>query len=728
MATRNPTINPTNDPNFTSATRPISVPNDINPQGVETNRIMPRGVEIGDRSAEFEGRAKGFAAVAEGASQKGFTDLFAGVAGVGDFVGKAGVALVRKNIENEVYDIADNERNLYMQRLREIQAGGNVQSIVSAGGSEGEGTPSDITNLPDQLTVLGSARDGGKISSTDYRARLLAKAKDLRAKYPGFRQEIDAEFQKVTGMNPANAVLTGMIADINRQGHTMNSEVNRTLKLVEQNIGVFDDPVEAIQKVQTGEWGLSAVMGIIAPHKKLEANIAERKAVWDNEKLTDAQAEKTGGRLIDDYATGQVDGMVTKFTSAMGLKTEQDVTNMEGRVKSGVITSQHWQELGQEFARQESVLRDQLWATARSNGMVKRLGTAFVKDHIEAAMERTKHVKDRIYAADIGGIHNAEQTIKAMKNDDTLDAMNDPIIGGPLRMAQLARNIGGDQWTAATGLAQAADGLTGKWGAYGKSMQDAIAVQRDLQTTGIPLTLNRVFDSYEEKMKMATEKEKATLVNSTLNRIFSIADKKTPDNVAFNYAISAFSDQRRNFIDRLNEEAYDSRGRETRGKNYVYQQMTSEDMTKRMKALDATHPGIFQRYVDWSTQTIDKLTNRDARYLDQVRNPAIQVGWDSDNHRFKFNYSISDQERSRLHITRESEDAEAQHVRQIVNRLNSNLSGYRHIAEASGGDVDAFILGSLAKAVGPESLSKVGGIPANIIRDIGLSRLKKKGE
>lgn len=722
----NQEIKPTNDPNFVNATRPISVPDDIRPQGVDTNRIMPRGQEIGDRSAEFEGRAKGIASTSQGLSSQAFGDLFAGVVGVGDFLGKAGVQMVKKNIENEVYEVADAERNLYMQRLEEIKNGGSVRNIVATDSSES--LPSEISELPDQLSVLSSARDGGKISSTDYRARLMARAKDLRAKYPGFRQEIDAEFAKVTGMNPANAVITGLIADINRQGHTVASEATKARNLVIQNLGAFPDPADAIYKTESGQWSLADVAKIVAPHEKFKLNITERKLAFDDIKLTDEQRARAGGQLIDDFATNEVAGFVSKFTTKMGLTNEDDVASMDGRTKSGELNSQRWNELGRLFSSGVLELRQRLWDLARSNGLVKKLGADEVNKHIDAAVKRTDIIKERIFAADVGGIHESAKMIQAMQDDDTKGAMQDPIIGAPLRMASIAKRLGGDSYSAALGLAQAQEGLPAKFVSYTKAVQNAIATQFDMQNSGVPLTLNRVFDSYSDKMKDASPKEKAAVVNSTINRIKEISDPKTPDAVKLNYALAAFSEGNRGFVDRLNQDSFDAKGRPTRGKNAVYQDLTSEAMTKSIFELNKKHPGIWQKYVDWSTETIDSLTSRDARYLDQIRNPAIQVGWDSNNHRFVFNYKISDQERNRLHITRLEEDAEGVHVRNIINRLNNNLAGYRHIAEAAGGDVDTFVLGAIAKAVGPQSLSRVDGIPANIIRDIGLTRLKKKPE
>ncbi len=728
MATFNPEVKPTNDPNYTSVTRPISVPDDIRPQGAETNRIMPKGQEVGDRSAEFEGKAKGYAAQGEGAAAKGFGDLFAGVAGIGDFLGKAGVSMVRKDIENKVYEVADAERERYTQILQGIRDGKGVQNILAGGGSDAEGLPTAIQDLPDQLSVLSAAKEGGKLRSTDYRARLLSLAKDLRAQYPGFKNEIDEEFKKVTGQNPANSVITGLIADINAQGHSSQSEAKSLATYIMNHQGDFDDPAEAIQKVQTGEWGRYDVIRQTAPREKMRANIADRQAVFNDSKLSDEDRKIQGGKLLDTVATAAVDDFVIKFTNQMGLKTDEDAASMTLRAKTGGLKASDWQELGQVYADGVEQVRQSLWSDARKHGMVQKMGVEEVEKHIEAAMKRVIPIKDRIFATDVGGIHNARKAIEAMKDDDVKAAMEDPIIGAPARVAQIARALGGDQWAATEGLRQAADGLKGKWGAYGKSMQDAIAAQADMKTSGIPLTLNRVFDSYGERMKNAPDKDKAAVVASTIHQILTIADPTTSEKVKLNYALAAFSDSNRGFIDRLNKDSYDTRGRPTRGQNAVYQDMTSEAMTKSMYELDKTHHGIFQKYVNWTTETLDSLTSRPARYLDQIRNPAIQVGWDSDNHRFKFNYSISDQERSRLHLTRKEEDAEALHVEQIVNLLNNNLAGYRHIAKITGADVDAYVLGSLAKAVGPEALSRVDGIPANIIRDIGLSRLKAKPE
>jgi len=48
---------------------------------------------------------------------------------------------------------------------------------------------------------------------------------------------------------------------------------------------------------------------------------------------------------------------------------------------------------------------------------------------------------------------------------------------------------------------------------------------------------------------------------------------------------------------------------------------------------------------------------------------------------------------------------------------------YKHIAEASGEDPDAFILKSIADGAGPEALRNVTGIPYRLMREMGLARM-----
>lgn len=735
MANINPPINPTNDPSYTGTTKPISIPDSIAPEGVKTNTIMPQGQQIGDKSAEYQGQAAAYGSQASGVAEKGFTDLFAGIVGIGDFLGKAGVQMVRKDIEDKVYQVADAERQRYTQQLEELKASGPVKNIMSGDGTDenGKPIPSDIQNLPDQLNVLGAARDGGKISSTDYQARLLAAAKDLRARYPGFKQEIDAEFSKVTGHNPANAYITGLVADINKANSGQNSERNKLLTYIMNNQGTIPNATELAQGVMEGRYGRLDVMNRAAPVVKLQADLAMRKAKFEDNKLSQADKVARGGELFDAGAEGVVTQFVNNFMTRYGLNTAQDAQSLADRTKSGQIGAKAWSAMGQDLAGLRIRLQQAIYNDARRQGLTGVLGQEEINKRTAAAMSRIDALQDRIYNHDSGGVFSVAQSIKAMGDDDQKRLLDDSKVGPSMRSIEVIKRIGGEQYLQDANLRQLTEGLSGKFGEYQKNWVNAIRAQANMETSGVPITLNDVFDDTKEKMVNATSAEKRKMNSDMINHITEIGDSKTPDAIKLNYAATAFSPGNRGFISRLNVDSVDAKGRQIQGQSAVFQKLTSPEMTKEMFRLGKSHPQVWTDYVNWASETLsNELIHREMTDLGQIKNPLIRVKWDADNKRLYTTYTDVNQSSgiggSMVNPTRGATDPEYQHVQRIVNTINSNMANYKNIATAANANVDAFLLGTIAKAVGSQSVQRIDNIPGDIMRQIGLSKLKTQGQ
>lgn len=120
-------------------------------------------------------------------------------------------AAYEKGIQNAVYAAVDPVRDEYMSQLHTAD-----QALQGHGTPDplGRDAPKDVKGLPRTLNTLDSARDNGKLSQTDYDARLTALAKEIRGKYPGFRQYVDEEFKRVTGRDSANQYIHSVIQDI----------------------------------------------------------------------------------------------------------------------------------------------------------------------------------------------------------------------------------------------------------------------------------------------------------------------------------------------------------------------------------------------------------------------------------------------------------------------------------------------------------------------------------
>ena len=88
MAQINQEIKPTQDPSYLRNSRAVDAPSDIKPTGTAPLSILPEGVKIADRSAEYQGQADAAGMKADAIGDSSFASLFSDVVGIGNFLGK----------------------------------------------------------------------------------------------------------------------------------------------------------------------------------------------------------------------------------------------------------------------------------------------------------------------------------------------------------------------------------------------------------------------------------------------------------------------------------------------------------------------------------------------------------------------------------------------------------------------------------------------------------------
>lgn len=150
-----------------------------------------------DVSGEIKGKVIG------GALDEGASALKEGVQGI--------TAAYEKGIQNTIYNAVDPLRDQYMERLHSADESMQGRDTPDPMGRD---APRDVKGLPNTLNTLDSARANGKLSQTDYDARLSALAKEVRGKYPGYRAYVDEEFKRITGRDSANQYIKSVISDI----------------------------------------------------------------------------------------------------------------------------------------------------------------------------------------------------------------------------------------------------------------------------------------------------------------------------------------------------------------------------------------------------------------------------------------------------------------------------------------------------------------------------------
>lgn len=727
MAPLNPSIQPTNDPNYRGWSSAVSPPDTIRPQGVQTNSILPQGQQIGDRSAEYLGKSEEYKMAADSTDQKAYGDLFKNITEMGAFVGKAGVAVVKKDIEDKVYDIADRERQAYTNALEKLKAAGNVNNILDTnegGDGPGSDTPQDITTLSDRLGSLQSARDGGKISSSYYESRLLAEAKKLRAQYPGFRDEIDQQFAKVTGSNPANAYIRALTSDINRNANSAASEQKKALSFATQNIQ-YPGVKELIPAIMQGRATLNDVVTVVAPYAQQDYALKRDNDAINNGKLNREERQFAVGQLFDKAGGIAVGRIADAQAIKMGINTAEDAARLDANIKAGVVPTQQLVAWGNDLKLQETQLRLSMQRDAQRSGAVQQLGQSEVNKRIDQAVQPLKDMQDLIYAKDVGSFYRSQQDIKALNDDSQKAILTNPKLGPTLQVTNALKNIAGEQNLQKFSLDIIAGDYPNNLTTYMTQWQRNWMTQYNMKTTGIPTTFNDVIDDL--KQKGINNKR---FNNAIFNEVNKITDRSLPEELRNNYALAAFSPANRGMISKLSDDTVDSKGNRVTGQASIFQKFTTPEMTKAMWELGQKNPQAWKNYTDWAQETISsELMNRDVNSLAVIHNPAIHVGWDSDNKRLVARADVGEAMRYKAGggtVINPQLDPEFLNVQRTVEKMNGYLGNYKNIAEAAGIPVDAFLIRTIAN-INPEAVRNTNSIPFGILRDLGLAQMKGIG-
>ncbi len=726
MAPFNPPIQPTNSPAYGGNSRAVDVPDTIKPQGVQQNQIMPKGQEVGDTSAQYEGQAAAYGSQAD--AQGFYGDLFAGIAGISDQLGKIGVNMVKQDIENTVYNVADRERKSYTEALETIKKGPGVANIMNANASADDAPelPGELEGLPDTLGSLTAARDSNKISNTYYYGRLLAEAKDLRARYPGFREEIDQQFAKVTGVNPANAYIQALVGDINKATASAGGEQKKLESYIMQRAGYANADI-ALKNVQAGTWKSTDVIRWAAPQEKLDIDLKNRAAIRNDNKGTLEERKVQAGSDLDFAASVTVSTQVDNMLGKVGITDKNGAMKFLTDVEGGAYSPEQFRSAGQQLDAARASMRIQMLSDAAKSGLVKTLGTEEVTKRVDAALVPMDTLIDRVYKKDVGGIYQAQQAIKNQTDTEMLNLMKDSVLGPWATMTKVQRELGGDAWVTEYNKAAmfGDDKIPEKMKSYANRMKLTFQTQPRMGQTGTPTVMADVY----QEMKAKGMDNKAIAAEG-INEITKIGDKNTPDAIKENLALSAFHPNNRKFLSLIEADGVDDRGRPVPGRNAAFLKMTTPEITAEMERLGKKNPQLWLNYQNWAKESFgNELFNRDINDLSrQAENKDIKISWDSTNKRFIPQKTGELAKRDATNVTNNPSDIVAgiqqfKEVERTLNRVNSGLGNLKNVAQRSGQDVDAFLFQTMVDT--GLDIRNINGVAGKLANSIIVSRFDK---
>lgn len=588
----------------------------------------------------------------------------------------------------------------------------------------------ELKRLPQDLAILDSARANGKLSNTAYEGRLVALAKDLRARYPGQRDHIDEEIYKVSQRDVANKYVTSLLGDINSFANAGKEEDKQVrAQIIKMNELGVPGAAEHMRNYLAGAYGppdqaLPRIMAVVAPAHQLELQL----------KLSEARRkERQGSRAdlaIDEeadankYMEGQAFNTYNSINLHAGQPTFEQMANAVKLHMAGVapidetqarVFAQNIKGLEAEAHKRSEEYFNQPGADGRPRRAI--LGEAKVNEIRTAHLKRFSDVSELLLNKQYGAAYNAIETTRALGDEAVKTLVTSEELGQTLLMGQAVDKLGlpqaGKAWFQE--VISKEGNLDTKYREFIKNSTLKMSTQ-PRAAAGVISTLKENVDKLRARTNNAQTPALAKTYDGMLSAIETIADPKNTDlQSKSNLAKAAFDPKNIGLLTQFGE---DSGGGNTGqpfkpGKFAIFQRLFSDDMTKAVQELK--EPQVWAMYKDLAKQMgFRELYGPAITGLSQgpsapMENKDVRMGWNSETAQFTRPMFFA----GPINPAREKYK---EYVNSTVDRLNFMFARVSNIAKEEGTDPNALILGWM-KELGVDT-GKLPGIPKQMLDEI----------
>jgi hypothetical protein len=408
MVVFNPQVAPTNDPNFTNISRPIS---DL----------------VADKS--------------KAVAISGATDLLnSGV--------KLADTLTKQSIDTDTREGVETLRDAYtdsLKAIRNVQLASadptNSQANATLLPNDGAAPPPGLQNGLNRVQQLGTAlaqNGGGKINDTLYTGALNSLAKQLRNSYPGYKDYIDDKIKSVSGVDPANAFMRNLMEDINRNVEEGKTERNATRTMLRGGVAEGFKDVNGVTAAQMLE---GYDKGIFDTHqvnkwynqaRTLEYTLKTKAAARADRQADDVDAAKLTTKDLSTVTGQIIDQAWTTMTIGKNTDTPAKLFDyIQKNAGNPNVTDERSQAIGQQLGAMRTAMFNQAWAEATkggANSMIAKMGgdAEAAKKVIEGRLATMDLAIKSVYDNQWGAAYSHMNMNKAIANDSTNLMYNAP--------------------------------------------------------------------------------------------------------------------------------------------------------------------------------------------------------------------------------------------------------------------------------------------------------------
>lgn len=680
MSVFNPQVAPTNDPNYLGWSKPIETPQGDTSLGValkEGGELLTEGVHIAD-------------------------------------------TYIKKTIESDLHTSIDSERAAYTEALNYAQDKVKTDKVsLLQGSGEGQSIPGGINEGLQKIDQIQGAKANGKLSETYYYGRLDTIAKDMRSRFPGYRDYIDEKVSNITGVNPANAYIKSIISDINTYQTNSNTEHNKIESQIFENIQYVGE--QNWQRWKQGNLSDTAVLGMIAQRKAVKSDLElrelQRKDITGNKTLL---ADSTKDNATFFSANLVSDALQDVITNAgfTGQKAIDFLHDMEaGKIK---IPQDKVQFIQEAFASMREKVNQRLQAEynkQRDNGSTWAVdvgGSGVANTQIAGHIKPLDDILGWINNKDYGPAFRAENFIKATTAQTSQNILTNKDIGPYMANTAAVRHLGGDRLVQDLFEQAIKTGMGTKWTAWVSKMGTEAVAQPDFESTGYPRTIS---DFVADSQKVQAPKE---VFQSILSLPEALSRSDVPDPVKASVARTTFDPKNRDVLNSFEVDHTDpATGRFVPGKWSIFNTFTSQAKVDEVKRLSQNDPKLLTDMQQWANTSFGTMFRQEINNLNKLQNyPGLKLAWDPDAHLFNVTFPNQDPKYSNNSYSRTIKDS--------IQRLNLGLQGLSNVAGAMPGAqpdvVDALLVRQLVSLGFNPTIKNVAGIPQQIMNAILSSK------
>lgn len=687
--------------------------------------------------------------------------LAQGIEGIGKTIGlgvHAADTLVKENIQNAsealfrpaVDDEAARLSAVDFSQKLGVSERTAASSTTSPGASNAttsepvDNIPPGLQRLPQTLSVLEGARANGHLSETAYYGRLMAMAKDLRSNYPvGYRQYIDQEISKITGVDPANAYMKSIIGDINASVGNQQAEKNKILARLLEHNGLHPDIPKIYEALQQNRITPRFAMEFLQPLEADKVNHDRRMQKSAELEAGSKEAERAAEVSFRTFGSDRVASTLSgalkirgftpeqiKDTQAAWFRGERDISTPEMEALKN-------QQIAYMNADRDAMIKELNFVDTNPNSKTYRPIplAATLKDKGAKMMEDALLPHQKIISdfndKNVGMVFANERAVKAFKDDDAKVYFEQPEFRVFASRLDFFKDHGGGELVAQ---------VFGRLGELPDIKQVSLVGKlMDLATTPDPRG-NKETSTLREFIDKTAKEEKVTGIPNPKNyeevqRLMtgrdglSVLSPTTPDNMKVALINNFFGPGNLGVLKRIKPDYTDERGRPIPGQESWFKGFTSPEFVQEVNRLGGTAK---DNYTAWVKQTYEELTLQNIDKLKTMNiTGAYKVEWNSATSQFTFKdltrNPSSDPNQAYGYRTPSSTNNP---VNDTIISLNKSIAGlrnvYRGASNLSDEDIQAKVLETLH--FNEQRYGMIEGLPAKLLTSIQAEQKQIEAE